>query len=218
MAILFDPNLGFPIIERGKAKKTFFYFLSYFLMLGITDLKVGTKVVIEGAPYVVTWNQHSKQARGGGVMKTKMKNLINGSVLERTFQGADKIEPADIGFRRAQFLYSQGETYEFMDQESYETISLGKEILGEATHFLVDGMDVDLLYFGERPINIQLPPKITFEIIQADPGVQGDRAQGGTKPAVIETGYTIRVPLFVNQGDRVVINSDTGEYVERAKN
>lgn len=187
-------------------------------MLGITELKVGTKVIIEGDPYTVVWNQHSKQARGGGVMKTKMKNLINGSVLERTFQGADKIEEADIGFRRAQFLYSQGDAYEFMDQENYETVTLGKDILGENTLFLLDGMDVDLLYFGTRPINIQLPPKMTFEITETEPGVQGDRAQGGTKPATIETGFVIRVPLFVAKGDRVVINTESREYVERAKN
>lgn len=186
-------------------------------MLGITDLKVGTKVVIEGAPYVISWNQHSKQARGGGVMKTKMKNLMNGSVLEKTFQGADKIEPADIGFRKAQFLYAQGEDYEFMDQESYESISLGKDVLGDATEYLVDGIDVDLLYFGDNPINIQLQPKMTFKITETEPGVQGDRAQGGTKPATLETGKIVRVPLFINKGDSIVINTDSGEYVERAK-
>lgn len=187
-------------------------------MLGITDLKVGTKITLDGDPYVVTWNQHSKQARGGGVMKTKLKNLINGSALERTFQGSDKIDEADVGFRRAQFLYAQGENYEFMDQETYETVSLDASILGESVHFLVDGMDVDLLYFGTTPINIQLPPKMTLEVTETEPGVQGDRAQGGTKPATIETGYVIRVPLFINTGDKIVINTDSREYVERAKN
>lgn len=186
-------------------------------MLGITDLKVGTKIELDGQPYVVTWNQHSKQARGGGVMKVKLKNLMTGSALERTFQGSDKIEPADVGFRRAQYLYSTGDSYEFMDQESFETISLTTEVLGESTSFLTDGMEVDLLYFGTTPINIQLPPKMAFEVTQTDPGVQGDRAQGGTKPATLDTGYVARVPLFINKGDKVVINTETGEYVERAK-
>ncbi len=186
-------------------------------MLGITDLKVGTKITLDGQPYVVTWNQHSKQARGAGVMKTKLKNLITGAALERTFQGSDKIDPADIGFRKAQFLYAQGDDFQFMDQETYETISLPKTKLGEAISFLTDGMDVDLLYFEKNPINIQLPPKMTFTVTQTDPGVKGDTAQGGSKPAVIETGYTVKVPLFINKDDKIVINTDSGEYVERAK-
>lgn len=186
-------------------------------MLGITDLKIGTKLQLDGEPYVVTWNQHSKQARGGGVMKVKIRNLATGSVLDRTFQGADKIEPADISFRRAQFLYAQGDEYQFMDQETYETIVLDKSKLGDAPDYLTDGIDVDLLYFDQNPINIQLQPKMTFVVTQTDPGVQGDRAQGGTKPATIETGKIVRVPLFVAIGDKIVVNTDSGEYVERAK-
>ncbi len=192
-------------------------FFNFILMLGITDLKVGTNIILDSEPYVVTWNQHSKQARGGGVMKTKLKNLITGSALDRTFQGSDKIEPADIGFRRAQFLYEQNGDYEFMDQETYETVVLQKDILGDSLSFLIDGMTVDLLYFGSRPINIQLPPKMILTVAQTDPGVQGDRAQGGTKPATLETGFVIRVPLFIESGEKIVVNTDSGEYVERAK-
>ena len=176
-------------------------------MLGITDLKVGAKITLNDTPYVVTWNQHSKQARGSGVMKTKLKNLMTGAALEKTFQGNEKIQPADIQYKRAQYLYKAGESYEFMDQESFETISLGDDILGDAVQFLVDGVDVDLLYFGSTPINIQLPPKMTFEVTQTDPGVRGDTATGGSKPATIETGYVVKVPLFINPGDKIVINT-----------
>lgn len=186
-------------------------------MLGITDLKVGTKIQIDGDPFVVTWNQHSKQARGGGVMKVKIRNLETGSVLERTFQGADKIEEADVAYRRAQFLYAQGGEYQFMDQETYDTVSLMREKLGDAVDYLTDGMEVDLLYFGQNPINIQLKPKLTFKVIETEPGVQGDRAQAVMKPATLETGKVVRVPPFINAGDGVVVNTDTGEYVERSK-
>lgn len=150
-------------------------------------------------------------------MKAKLKNLINGKVMEKTFQGSDKIEAADVSFKKAQFLYATGEVYSFMELETYETIELGADILGEQTNFLSDGMDCDLQCFNGTPINVQLPPKMTFEITYTEPGVQGDRAQGGTKPATISTGFVARVPLFVNQGDSVVINTLSGEYVERVK-
>ncbi len=186
-------------------------------MLGITDLKVGTKVQLDGDPYVVTYSQHSKQARGGGVMKTKLRNLITGGTVEKTFQGNDKVEPAEINFARAQFLYANGDEYEFMDQESFETISLDKNRLGDVTNFLTEGMDVDIQYFEGNPINIQLPPKMTLEVTETDPGVKGDTATGGSKPATIDTGYVLQVPLFINVGDKIVINTDNGEYCERAK-
>jgi elongation factor P len=186
-------------------------------MLGITDLKVGATIQIENDPYVVTWNQFSKTARQGGVMKTKLKNLLTGRVMEKTFQGSDRIEDADVAFRRAQFLYASGNEYEFMDQETFETVSLSKEILGDATQYLLDGIDCDLQYFNGNPINIQLPPKMTFVVKETDPGVQGDRAQAGSKPATLETGYTVKVPPFINQGDAIIINTLNGEYVERAK-
>jgi len=186
-------------------------------MLGISDCKTGAKLVLDGEPYIIVWNQFSKTARQGGVMKTKMKNMITGKVMEKTFQGSDKVEGADVVFRKAQFLYSAGEDYEFMDNETFETITLTKEVLGEATNYLVDGMDCDLQLFNGTPINVQLQTKMTFEIIETDPGVQGDRVNGGTKPATISTGKVIRVPLFVAKGEKVVVNTDTGEYTERAK-
>lgn len=150
-------------------------------------------------------------------MKTKLKNLITGKVMEKTFQGNDKVEEADVVFRKAQFLYANGEDYEFMDNETYESVTLSKEVLGDTVGYLVDGMDCDLQLFNGNPINVGVAPKMTFEIIETEPGVQGDRANGGTKPATISTGKVIRVPLFVSKGEKVVVNTDSGEYVERAK-
>lgn len=186
-------------------------------MLGLSDIKLNAKIEINGAPYVVTWNQFSKTARQGGVMKTKLKNLLTGKTMEKTFQGSDKVEAANVTFRKAQFLYANGDDYDFMDQESFETVTLGKDILGDTTNFLVDGMEVDLQYFNGHPINIQLKAKIAFEVTWAEPGVKGDTASGGNKNAKIETGYEIKVPFFINTGDRIIVNTDTGEYVEREK-
>lgn len=186
-------------------------------MLGISDCKTGAKLVLDGEPYIIVWNQFSKTARQGGVMKTKMKNMISGKVMEKTFQGSDKVEGADVVFRKAQFLYSVGEDYEFMDNETFESITLTKDVLGDSTSYLVDGMDCDLQLFNGVPINIQLQTKMTFEITETDPGVQGDRVNGGTKPATISTGKVIRVPLFIAKGEMVIVNTDSGEYVERAK-
>jgi elongation factor P len=186
-------------------------------MLSLSDLKVGTHVQLEGAPFTIVSNQFSKKARGGGVMKTKLKNLISGSVIEKTFQGSDKVEPADIGYRRAQFLYRNGDEFEFMDQETFDTVNFSAEVLGDQIDFLLEGMDVDIQYFGTRAINMQLPPKMTFEIIETEPGVKGDTAQGGTKNAVIDTGFNVKVPLFITKGEKIVVNTTNGEYVERAK-
>ena len=186
-------------------------------MFGITDLKPGAKIQLDETPYVVTWSQHSKQARGGGVMKTKLRNLINGNVVEKTFQGSDKITEADIGFKRAQFLYQNNDSFEFMDQESFDTISFDKDRLGNTTYFLKDGMDVDIQYFSGLPINVQLPPKMELAITKTDPGVKGDTAAGGSKPATTETEYTLKVPLFIEVGDKIVVNTDSGEYCERVK-
>jgi elongation factor P len=186
-------------------------------MLGITDCKKGAKVKYNGDPYVIVWNQFSKSARQGGVMKTKMKNILTGKVMEKTIQGSDKMEEADLAYRDAQYLYANGDVCSFMDMETYETIDLSRESLGDTANFLVDGMDCTLLLFEGKPVNVQVPAKMEFTIAQTDPGVQGDRSSAGTKPATLGTGWVIRVPLFVNTGDKVVVNTDTGEYVERVK-
>jgi len=186
-------------------------------MLNITDCKKGAKIKYNGEPYLVVWNQFSKTARQGGVMKVKMKNILTGKVMEKTIQGSDKMEEADLAYRDAQFLYSSGDTYSFMDMETYETVELEKKSLGDIVNFLTDGMDCTMLLFEDKPVNVQVPAKMNFTIAQTDPGVQGDRSSAGTKPATLGTGLVIRVPLFINQGDQVVVNTDNGEYVERVK-
>lgn len=185
-------------------------------MYSITDLKVGTCITLDGQPFVVTSYSHSKQARGGAVVNTKLKNLITGNSLPKTFQGNDKIEPAEISFSRAQYLYNDGTDYFFMDGDSFEQFSFPGSDLGEQTKYLIDGSNVDIQNYDGKPIGVKLPIKMTFEVTDTPPGVKGDTATGGTKPATLETGLVVNVPLFIKAGDKVVVNTETGDYVERA--
>jgi len=150
-------------------------------------------------------------------MKTKLKNLLTGNTMEKTFQGSDKVEAAEIGFKRAQFLYANGDEYEFMDNETYEQSTFTAEQLGDVVNYLSDGMDVDVQYFAGNPINVQVQAKMTFEVTETEPGIKGNTAGNVTKDATIETGLVLKVPPFIEKGDKVVVNTLTGEYVERAK-
>lgn len=185
-------------------------------MYSIAQLRVGTAIQVDGEPYVVTNAVFSKQARGGGVMKTTVRNLITGNTVPMTFQGNEKVEPAEVNYSKAQFLYHQGDDYFFMDSETYEQFSFTKEGLGDQANYLLDGSDVDIQKFNDQPINVQLPPKVNLKVIETAPAVRGDTAQGKvTKPAVLETGVTIAVPIFVKEGDIIRVNTESGEYCER---
>ena len=184
-------------------------------MLSLTDLKLGKVITLNDEPYQVVFNQHIKVARGGAVMKTKLKNLVNGNTLEKTFSGSDAIEEADINRSKANFLYRQDDDFFFMDKESFEQFQFGKDALGDFTKYLVDGQEVDVLVFNSSPVAIDLPTKITLEVKSAPEGVKGNSAGAATKAVVLETDLEIRTPLFIKQGDKVVVNTETGEYVER---
>jgi len=184
-------------------------------MYVIADLKPGRAVVIDGDPYLITWSQFSKQGRQGGVMATKMKNLKTGAVLQKTCQSSEKLEPADVGYRRVQYLYASGDAYVFMDLEHYDQFELPSDVLGEQTDYLVEGQEVDALLFDGHPISVQLPSTVNLKVVETVPGVKGDTAQGGTKPAVLESGLTVQVPLFVCEGDIVKVNTETRTYMER---
>lgn len=186
-------------------------------MLSISEIKTGVHLEIDGQPYTVTWNQFGKTARQGGNMKTKLKNLLTGSTMERTFSGSEKVEPAEITYKRAQFLYATGNDYEFMDNETYEQMAFTAEQLGDTINYLSDGMEADIQYFNGQPINVQVQPKMIFEIIETDPGVKGNTAGNVTKDATINTGLVLKVPPFIEIGDKIVVNTLSGEYVERAK-
>ena len=185
-------------------------------MLNFNEIKLGSIVKLNNNPYVVVASQHLKMGRGGAVLKTKLKNLLNGSVLEHTFKGSDKAEEADIVKSKADFLYSDNLENFFMDQKSFEQFSLEKDVIGDQIRFLKEGIAVDVLNFEGNPVSIKLPIKIELKVTSAPPGVKGDTASGATKQIELETGATINAPLFVNTDDTIRINTETGEYVERA--
>jgi elongation factor P len=185
-------------------------------MLGLTDLKTGVKFMFEGNPHEVLSYQHSKQARGGAVMRTKLKNMITGSIIDKTFRGSEKFDSADVTREKAQYLYADGGKYNFMDTTTYEQFELNADLIGEKSNYLIEGLELELIKFEDRAIGIELPIKITVEVTETQPGVKGDTAQGGSKPAVIQTGATVTVPLFINQGEKIVVDTRDGHYVTRA--
>ncbi len=185
-------------------------------MLNFNEIKTGKVIKINADPYIIIKTDHHKMGRGGAVLKVKCRNLINGNILERTYQGAEKAEEAETETKKANFMYKDKEEAYFMDNNSYEQFNLHLDELGEQTQFLKDGTDVDVLYFEGRPVSISLPIKMEFKVISAPPGVKGNSAGNVNKQVEIETGAKINVPMFINEGDIIRINTDTGEYAERA--
>jgi len=185
-------------------------------MLTINDLKPGVKAIFNGQPHIVISAEHSKQGRAGGILRSKLKNLISGATIEHTFAGAEKLEEANLESKKAQFLYRDDEKFHFMDSENFEQFELDKNYIGNLANFLKDGEDMDILYFDGKPINIQLPIKMKFKITYTEPGFKGNTTSNVLKPATIETGAEIKVPIFIKEGDEVIIDTRTGEYVERA--
>jgi elongation factor P len=185
-------------------------------MLGITDLKAGTTIDMDGSPFIVVDYQHSKMGRGGAVLRTKLRNLKTGAVVDITFKGSDKFEEAPIQRKACSFLYLDGAEFAFMDSETYDQFTLTAAEVGDKAKYLKEGAELQILFYEGKPVSIQLPIKMEFEVTYTEPGVRGDTAQGGTKPATIETGATITVPLFVKIGDVIRVNTDEGTYVERA--
>jgi len=185
-------------------------------MLDISQVKLGSIVKTNDAPYVIIRADQKQVGRGGSIKVLKMKNLINGSVLEKTIQGNDKMVEADLERGKASYLYVDGEEAYFMDSTSYEQFSLEKSSLGNALKYLTEGAEVDILIFEEKPVSIQLPTKIKLKVTEAPPGVKGDTAGSATKTIILETGHRVNAPLFIKEGEEVIINTDTDSYVERA--
>ena len=182
----------------------------------MNDLKVGKCVVYKNEPYIIQYTQHVQMGRGSAILRTKLKNLISGIVIEDTFKGGDKLDEADLSRKKAQFMYRDGDDFYFMDEETYDQFPLPKDHIGEINNYIKEGQAVDILYYDEKPVLIYLPPKVELKVISAPEGARGNTAQGSvTKPATLETGYECQVPLFVKDGDMIRVNTDTGTYVER---
>lgn len=185
-------------------------------MLGLSDIKSGKNILWEEQPYLVLSHEHSKTGRAGAVLRTKLKNLLTGAVLDKTFQGSEKVDEADMSKTKAQFLYVEGDDYHFMDNASYEQFSLPKDVIGDSKLYMLEGTEVTVLNFNDNPVNIELPIKVTLTVVEAPPGIKGDTAGTGGKVVVLETGLRVSAPLFVNEGDKLIINTEKGEYVSRA--
>jgi elongation factor P len=186
-------------------------------VLGHTDLKVGTLIEFEGAPYRVTDYTHKAMGRGGAVVQVKIKNLLNGGVVEKSFRSADKIASAEVTRANMQMLYRDGNDLALMNNETYEQESVSTDVLGEQAKYVADGTTVTLLYFNGRVIGLEIPNALYLEVVETEPGAKGDTATTALKPAKLETGIQVMVPLFINEGDRIKVNTLSGAYLERAK-
>ena len=180
------------------------------------DLKNGITLELEGALFQVVEFQHVKPGKGHAFVRTTLKNSRTGAVVERTFRAGEKVERAIIDKREMQFLYREGESYVFMDNENYEQLNVSPEALGESAGFMVEGSTAIVLMFGTEIIGIDLPASVELTISETEPGIQGDRVSGATKPATLETGLVVAVPLFINPGERVKVDTRSGDYLSRA--
>jgi elongation factor P len=186
-------------------------------MYTASDLKKGVKLEIDGEPYVVVDFSFSKPGKGQALYRTKMRNMVNGNMFDRTFRSGDKFKKAELLERAMQFLYSQGDEYIFMDNQNYEQITVTKEQLGDNLNFMIDNMDVQILLFDGKPIGVTLPNSVNLRVIKADPWAKGDTSGSDTKPVTLETGYVLQVPPFVNENDLIQVDTRTGSYMTRAK-
>lgn len=185
-------------------------------MISATDFRKGTKILLRDEPYVVMDFQHNKMGRGGALVRAKLKNLITGSTFEENFRSEQKFENPQLERRSMQYLYCDGDLYNFMDQESYDQVALNKENLEDVIGYLKEQETYEMLYFRDRPIGVTPPLFMILEVKETPPGVRGDTAQGGaTKPATLETGVTVQVPLFVNEGEKIKVDTRDNTYIER---
>lgn len=186
-------------------------------MYSTAEFKKGLKVELDGVPYTIVEFQHVKPGKGGAFVRTKLKSLLTGRVLDQTFRSGEKVKKPDLMEREMQYLYREGDRFSMMDNENYEQIMLTEEQVGEARLYLTENLDVNVLFFNQQPVGVEIPLFVELEVTQTEPGVKGDTAAGGTKPATLESGVTIQVPLFINEGDRVKVDTRTGNYIERVK-
>ena len=177
----------------------------------------GLKIILEGQPCSIVYFQHVKPGKGGAFVRTRVKNLLNGRILEKTFRSGERVEEADIEERRMQYLYRDGESLIFMDQESYDQIPMDGVVLGDALRFLKEDTSVEAMFWNGKPVSVELPPFVELAVAKTDPGVKGDTASGATKPATLETGAAVQVPLFIQEGEVLRIDTRSAAYVERAQ-
>jgi len=184
------------------------------MQVSTAEFRKGLRIVFDGAPYTIIDFQHVKPGKGGAFVRTRLKHMRLGTVIDNTFRSGEKVELVDFEDKHVQFLY-RDDRYHFMDTETYEQVSLSQDDVGAARAYLKENMEVELLYIDGAPVAIALPNFVELAIVKTEPGVRGDTAQGGSKPATLETGAVLQVPLFLNEGDVVKVDTRTGEYLGR---
>lgn len=186
-------------------------------MFSASDLRKGLKVLIDGAPYIITSFEFSKPGKGQALYRCKLRNMITGNQFSQTYRSNEKFEKPALEERKMQYLYNQGDEYHFMDTESYEQTFITKEQLGDNINFLQDNMELDVLFFDGQPIDVTLPIFVNLTVTVAEPWAKGDTSGSDTKPITVETGYELQVPPFVVEGEKIQIDTRTGTYVTRVK-
>lgn len=186
-------------------------------MYNASNLRKGLKLLIDKEPYIVTDFQFTKPGKGQALYRCKLRNMISGIILDRTYRSVDSFEPADLEQRKMQYLYKQENHFYFMDLQTFDQVSLSEEQASDAKNYLIDNLEVDILLFEGRPIGITLPYFVDLRVVRADPWAKGDSVAGDSKPVILETGFTLRVPPFVEEGIKITVDTRTGEYVTRVK-
>ena len=186
-------------------------------MYSTSDFRRGLKIEFKEEPYIIVEFQHVKPGKGGAFVRTKLKNMITGRVLDETFRSGEKVGRPDLEEKGMQFLYDDQDGYCFMDNATYEQVFLKEDQVGDTKNFMQPNIDLKVLFYKGAPIGLDLPTTVNLEVTACEPGVKGDTATGATKPATLETGHVVQVPLFINEGDLLKIDTRTGAYIERAK-
>ncbi len=186
-------------------------------MISTAEFRSGARIELERVPYAIVEFQHVKPGKGGAFVRTRLKNVKTGQVLDRTFRSGEKFNEPDVEERTVQFLYAAGGSYTFMDTSSYEQFTYDPAQLGDVTDLLKEETQVDVLLYEGAPISVTLPTFLELKVVETDPGVRGDTASGGTKPAVVETGATVKVPLYLEVGEVIKVDTRTRDYVERVR-
>ncbi|WP_318508444.1 elongation factor P [Bacillus sp. T3] len=185
-------------------------------MISVNDFRTGLTIEVDGSIWRVMDFQHVKPGKGAAFVRSKLRNLRNGAIQEKTFRAGEKVAKAQIDNRRMQYLYASGDQHVFMDNESYEQIELPANSIEYELKYLKENMEVSIMMYHGETLGVELPNTVELEVTETEPGIKGDTASGGTKPATVETGLIVQVPFFVNQGDRLIVNTTDGSYVSRA--
>ncbi len=186
-------------------------------MYSTSEFRKGLKIEINGEPFIIVDFQHVKPGKGGAFVRTTLKSLISGNVIDRTFRSGEKVEKPDLEEKQMQFLYESENEFHFMDSETFEQLFLTQEHLGDARNYLQENVNVTVLFHNGKPIGVEVPIFVELTVTATEPGVRGDTAAGSTKPATLETAMIVQVPLFINEGDVLKIDTRTGKYIERVR-